>query len=54
MEVRDSQPENAPSTILVTLSGITMEAREVQQEIAPYPIVVTLLGIVMEVKLEQS
>ena len=41
MLVSELQPENAPTPILVTLSGIVMLVSDLQPENAPLPILVT-------------
>ena len=54
MEVREEQPMNAQSPMLVTELGMVMEVREEQSWNDNPPMLVTLLGIMMEVKPEQS
>ena len=50
IEVRDSQPEKALFSMLVTLLGIVIEVRDLQYWKALSPILVTPLGIVIEVR----
>ena len=45
MDVKPVQPENAPQSMLVTLSGIVIEVKPVHRENAKPPILVTPLGI---------
>ena len=49
-EGRFSQPQKAPSSIVVTLFGIFMLVRESHHTKAPFPIFVTLFGIFMLVR----
>ena len=53
-EVKPSQPEKAPSPILVTASGMVTEVKPVQPEKAELPILVTDSGIVTKAKPVQS
>ena len=53
MEVREEQPQNAPSPILVTELGMVTEVREKQSRNAKSSMFITELGMVMEVREEQ-
>ena len=53
-EVKEEHFSNAPSLIVVTLSGMLMDVKEEQEENASHPISVTLSGMVTEVKEEQA
>ena len=46
--LKEEQPSNAPSPILVTLLGITRLRKEEQLLNAPSPILVTLSGIIYD------
>ena len=50
MQVRESQPQKAPSPIVVTLFGIFMLVRDLHHPKTLFPIVVTLFGIFMLVR----
>ena len=52
-EVREEQPANASSPMLVTELPMVMEVREEQFRNAMSPMLVTELGRVMEVREEQ-
>ena len=52
--VKEEQPENAWSPMLVTLEGITTDDKEEQPENAQSPTLVTLEGITTDDKEEQS
>ena len=52
--VKEEHQENAPTPIIVTLSGMAMEVKEEQPSNALSPIIVTLFGMMIDVKEEHS
>ena len=51
---KELQPQNAPSPIAVTLSGMTILDKELQSEKAESPIAVTLSGMAILDKLQPA